>query len=153
MFCKAITSTPHAYTPKQYGGLTFHHQMRYNTYESRSGSRPESSVFHRVGYNSVPYRFTSILPIPHTLFFLSACYPRYPFRNTVVARDARGAIDFRSIYLFFPFFSLYPPILSLYFHFFLLLGGKYRKYCIYSKALCFELKFDRLVKPQSVEEV
>ena len=115
---------------------------------------PQVECSHRVGYNSVPYRFTSILPIPHTLFFPPACYSlATPFRNTVVARGATDAIDailFRGVFLNFP---KSPPFLYSLPHFFSFYGGKYRNYCIYCRTACFEPKFDRRVKKRSVAEV
>ena len=97
-------------------------------------------------FSPYPTRFSSPLAIPRAT-------PRYPFRNTVVARDAIDAIDFRPHIFIFPVFLFTPPFLSLYFHFFLLLGGKYRKYCIYCTPLCFEPKFDQRVKTRSIAEV
>ena len=81
---------------------------------------------------------------------LLACYPRYPFRNTVVARGAIDAIDFRGVFLNFP---KSPSFLYSLPHFFPFSGGKYRNYCIYCRTACFEPKFDQRVKKRSVAEV
>jgi len=110
---------------------------------------------HRVGEKRLQHSPSVVIP-PHAPLsprLLPACYPRYPFRNTVVARGAIDAIDFRPHIFIFPVFLFTPPFYLYISTFFYFWEGKYRKYCIYSKALCFELKFDQRVKNQSVEEV
>jgi len=47
-------------------------------------------------------------------------------------------------------FSL--TLFSILFPIFLFFGGKYENYAIYASGVCFELKFDRRVKNQSVPE-
>jgi hypothetical protein len=83
--------------------------MRYNITDQRV-QVPRVDCSHRVGYNSVPYRFTSILPIPHTLFFsacYSACYPPLPpFRNTLLHGLYRLLTCTHRFHIFSPYITL-----------------------------------------------
>jgi len=54
-------------------------------------------------------------------------------------------------YISRPVYSLLHSFLFS-FPFFLFFGGKYENYAIYASGVCFELKFDRRVKNQSVPE-
>lgn len=53
---------------------------------------------------------------------------------------------FRAPYILFNTLSTLSPPPFLFF------GGKYENYAIYASGVCFELKFDRRVKNQSVPE-
>ena len=103
---------------------------------------PQVECSHRVGYNSVPYRFTSILPIPHTLFLP-------PLATRLLPRSETQWGGVHRLHRFFPvkpFFVEFPPFILSTPHFFSFSQEKYAIYAIYEHPLCFEPKFDRRVK-------
>ena len=85
---------------------------------------PRVDCSHRVGYNSVPYRFTSIRPIPHTLFFLPCLLSPLPVPKHSGRTGCTGCNRFPLYILFFSrFFSLPPHFISI-FPLFSTFGGK-----------------------------
>ena len=113
-------------------GLTFPHKMGYNIHSRPAESRmPQVECSRRVGYKCVPYRFTSTLPIPHTLFFFRFATPLAIRSETQWLHRCRGCID-----LAFPISFLYPHFYK-FLLFFLLLGGKYEKVCNLCKETVF----------------
>ena len=105
---------------------------------------------HRVGEKRLQHSPFVVIP-PHALLspppvatrLLPACYPRYPFRNTVCAIDAIDGIDPDGVFIIFSPRAIFLSSIPTFFHF---SPGKYGIYAIYGTALCFEPKFDRRVK-------